>query len=52
MAFAGSEEVMNVTETLVKELWECFIPGNIDHSPFPRISYHDAMLMVSPTEWH
>ena len=46
MAFAGSEEVMSVTEGLVKELWESFIPGSKIVHRFPRITYHDAMLRV------
>jgi aspartyl-tRNA synthetase len=50
MAFVGSEEVMSVTGALVKELWEYFIPGSTDHSPFPRITYHDAMLRVVAIE--
>jgi len=47
MAFAGSEDVMGVIETLVKELWNEIFPGSIDQrSPFVRMTYNDAMTRV------
>ena len=47
MAFAGSEDVMNVIETLVKEVWNEVFPGSIDEgTPFVRMTYNDAMTKV------
>jgi len=47
MSFAGSEDVMGVIETLVKEVWNEICPGSVDHnSPFLRMTYNDAMTRV------
>jgi aspartyl-tRNA synthetase len=47
MAYAGSEDVMGVIETLVKEVWNEIYPGSIDQiSSFIRMTYNDAMTQV------
>lgn len=47
MSFAGSEDVMGVIETLVKEVWSEIFPGSVDQkSPFLRMTYNDAMARV------
>lgn len=48
MAFAGSEDVMGVIETLVKNVWNKVIPGSVDTgASFLRMTYYDAMRKVS-----
>lgn len=47
MAFAGSEDVMDVIERLVKEVWNIVFPGSVNPDrQFSRMTYHDAMLKV------
>jgi aspartyl-tRNA synthetase len=47
MAFVGSEEVMGIIESLIKDVWNRVFPGSIDKGQsFSRMTYHDAMLRV------
>lgn len=44
LSFTSREEIMNMMETMVIEIVEKFFPNKtIKETPFPRISYHDAM---------
>jgi len=43
MSFAGQEEILGVTETLVAAVMERVMGVRVDH-PFPRLTYADAML--------
>jgi len=43
MSFAGQEEILGVTETLVAFVMERVMGVRVDR-PFPRLSYSDAML--------
>ena len=48
MAFAGSEDIIEVIETLVKEVWNEVFPGSVDRrSSFVRMTYNDAMTQVA-----
>jgi aspartyl-tRNA synthetase len=42
MAFASSEDVMNVIEDLVRVLWSNHLSHNLP-DPFPRLTYKEAM---------
>ena len=47
MAFAGSEEVMDVIEGLVKRVWNEVIAGSVKtDTKFMRMTYHEAMIKV------
>ena len=49
MAFAGSEDVMNTIEELVKQVWNEVIPESVEvGTKFRRMTYHEAMSKVSP----
>jgi aspartyl-tRNA synthetase len=48
VAFAGSEDVMGVIESLIKEVWNNVIPESIDtEAAFRRMTYDEAMRKVS-----
>ncbi|TKX18423.1 aspartate--tRNA ligase-like protein 2 [Elsinoe australis] len=43
MAFAGQEDVMIIIEGLVKTLWHELLQIDLWSSPFPRMTYEEAM---------
>lgn len=53
MAFAGSEEVMETIEELVKQVWNEVIPGSVkSDTKFMRMTYHEAMIKVLSYRYH
>jgi len=50
MSFVGSEDVMEVIETLVKEVWNEIFPASVDQKlPFVRMTYNAVMARVCET---
>lgn len=43
MSFATGEDVIATTEKAVRKLWASLMQQELDHNPFPRMSYHDSM---------
>ena len=43
MSFATGEDVMRCTESLIKELWSVALKSPLPDTPFPRMTYHEAM---------
>jgi aspartyl-tRNA synthetase len=46
MSFAGSEDVMMVVESLIKNIWNMVFLGSVQDRPFMRMTYDDAMSKV------
>ncbi|EEP77881.1 hypothetical protein UREG_02730 [Uncinocarpus reesii 1704] len=43
MSFASGEDVMNVIERIVRQLWSALMPEPLNDAPFPRMTYYEAM---------
>ncbi|MFN3307218.1 MAG: aspartate--tRNA ligase [Candidatus Kapaibacteriota bacterium] len=43
MSFIDREDIISITEGLIVRLWQEILNISIEH-PFPRLSYHDAMV--------
>ncbi|EER28483.1 aspartyl-tRNA synthetase, putative [Coccidioides posadasii C735 delta SOWgp] len=43
MSFARGEDVMSTIEQVIRKLWSTLMPEQLDASPFPRMTYNEAM---------